>query len=97
MATRLVQIISDYSGWHFVNSDPGRALDPPAAQRLHKIGAPTLIIVGEHDLPDAHMIAATLEQIRNAHKVVLPGVGHMANMENSAEFNQAVLNFLVGI
>jgi 3-oxoadipate enol-lactonase len=97
VATRLAQIISDYSGWHLVNSDPGRALDPRAAQRLHEISAPTLIIVGEHDLPDFHMMADTLEQIPNAHKIVFPGVGHMSNMENPAKFNEVVLNFLAGI
>jgi len=97
VATRLAQIISDYSWWHLINTDPERALDPPAAQRLHEISVPTLIIVGEHELPDAHMIADTLEQIPNAHKIVLPSVGHMSNMEDPARFNEVVLNFLAGI
>ena len=94
VATRLARIISDYSGWHFVNSDPGRPLDPHAPQRLHEISAPTLIIVGEHDPPDFHVIAETLEQIPDARKVVLPGAGHMSNMENPGSFNDAVMGFL---
>jgi pimeloyl-ACP methyl ester carboxylesterase len=30
VAPRVVQIIADYSGCHWVNDDPLRALDPPA-------------------------------------------------------------------
>ena len=94
VAARLEQIVSDYSGWHLINTDPGRYADPPAAQRLHEIGAPTLVVVGERDLPDFLVIADTLQQVPNARKVVLPGVGHMCNMENPTKFNEVVLDFL---
>jgi len=98
VASRLVQIVSDYSGWHFVNEDPGRALDPPAIQRLDKVSAPTLIIVGERDLPDFHTIADTLQKgIPNARKVVLPRVGHISNMEDPDKFNEVVLSFLADV
>lgn len=97
VAARLGRIISDYSGWHLINTDPGRYPDPPAAQRLHEIDTPTLIVVGERDLPDFHAIADTLQQIPNACKVVLPGVGHMCNMENPSRFNAIVLDFLADL
>jgi pimeloyl-ACP methyl ester carboxylesterase len=98
IASRLGQIIADYSGWHLVNENPVRSLDPPAAERLDDIAAPTLIVVGERDLPDFRAIADALhEGIPGAQKVVLPGVGHMSNMENPARFNQAVVGFLAGI
>lgn len=91
----LTQIVDDYSGWHFVNNDPGRTAEPPATQRLITISAPTLVIVGERDLPDFHRIANILEQgIPNAKKVVMPGVGHMSNMEDPERFNTTVLTFL---
>lgn len=95
VAPRLTQIVTDYSGWSWVNNDPGLLPDPVAAHRLSEIGAPTLIIMGEHDLPDYHAIADTLqEQIPNARTVILPAVGHMSNMEDPEGFNQAVLSFL---
>ena len=95
VASRLVQIVSDYSGWRWINNDPVCSLDPPAIQRLDKIRAPTLIIIGERDLPDFHNIADTLQQrITNARKVVMPGVGHMSNMEDPGRFNETVLSFL---
>jgi 3-oxoadipate enol-lactonase len=97
VAARLEQIISDYSGWHLINTDPGRYADPPAAQRLHEIGAPTLVVIGERDLPDFHMIANTLQQVPDARKVVLPGVGHMCNMEDPGRFNEVVRDFLADL
>lgn len=95
VATRLNQMIMEYSGWHFVNRDPIQRLAPPAAQRLAAITTPTLIVLGERDLPDFHAIADTLSHhLLHSRNVVLPAVGHMANMEAPALFNKIVLNFL---
>jgi 3-oxoadipate enol-lactonase len=91
----LVQILADYSGWHWVNDNPLRALDPPAVQRLDTIRMPTRIIIGERDFPDCHAVADTLHQrIPNARKVVIPRVGHMSNMEAPGRFNALLLDFL---
>ena len=95
VAPRLTQIVTDYSGWHWSNADPGLLPNPVAASRLAKISTPTLIIIGERDLPDFHGIALTLQkQIAGARTVVLPAVGHMSNMEDPEGFNEAVLSFL---
>ncbi|MCA1668513.1 MAG: alpha/beta fold hydrolase [Thermomicrobia bacterium] len=98
VAERLRQMIGDYSGWHWSNRDPQRGLDPPAAERLREITAPTLVMLGERDLPDFHFIAdGIVEQVSGARKIVLPGVGHMANMEAPERFNTEVLGFLADI
>ncbi len=95
VAPRLVQIIADYSGWHWVHPNPLRELAPPATQRLDTIRVPTLIIIGERDIPDCHAIAERLQQrIPNARSAVMSGVGHMANMEDPERFNTIVLDFL---
>jgi len=87
--------MAEYSGWHWANRDPGRGLEPPAMERLAAIRAPTLVVLGEHDLPDFHAIADALHrQLPGARKAVLPGTGHMANMEAPEEFNEVVLRFL---
>lgn len=96
-ASRLTRIVSDYSGWHFVNHDPVRVPDPPIIQRLEEIRAPTLVIVGELDTPDNHAIADTLLGIPNSRKVVMPGIGHMANMEDPEGFNETVVSFLADV
>jgi pimeloyl-ACP methyl ester carboxylesterase len=72
-----------------------RPLSPPAINRLSEIHAPTLIIVGDRDIPDIQKIARTLETgIPGAKKVVIHGAGHMVNMEKPEEFNRVVLEFL---
>jgi 3-oxoadipate enol-lactonase len=95
VAARLAAMVENYSGWHLVHTDPGQVLNPPAIQRLATITAPTLVIVGEKDIVDFQRIADILAHgIPGATKVVIPGVGHMANMEDPARFNEMVLDFL---
>ncbi|MCX7783915.1 MAG: alpha/beta hydrolase, partial [Meiothermus sp.] len=97
-ADRFHAIVGAYSGWHWVNTDCTRRYETPAAHRLGEIRAPTLVLVGELDVSDMRAIANTLEQnIAGARKVVLERVGHMANLENPALFNQTVLEFLTDI
>jgi 3-oxoadipate enol-lactonase len=93
--TRLAEMVHAYSGWHWQHPDPGIAPDPPVNQRLGDIHAPTTVVVGERDLPDFQVIANTLASgIPGATKVVLPGAGHMCNMETPATFNDQLLSFL---
>ena len=88
-------MVQDYTGWHFLNRDPDQRLDPPAAQRLHEIHCPTLVVVGERDLPDFQQIADLLHTgIVGAQKVVLPGVGHLASMEATAPCTELLGAFL---
>jgi pimeloyl-ACP methyl ester carboxylesterase len=95
VAERLRAIVGDYSGWHWLNGDGERGLNPPTIERLGGLRVPTLVVVGELDLPDFQAIADCLSTtIPKAHKAVLPGVGHMSSMEDPAAFNDAVLDFL---
>jgi pimeloyl-ACP methyl ester carboxylesterase len=98
VALRYKQVISEYSGWHFVNADPCRYLDPPAIERLQEINVPTLIIVGETDSQDFHRIATILnKKIRNSKRIIIKGAGHMPAISNPSEFNEAVLSFLANV
>ena len=88
-------IISFYSGWDLVNDDPVLRLKPTAAERLHEVAVPTLVIVGELDFPDFHVIADLVaSNVVNAEKYAIMDAGHMSNMENPEEFNRIVLGFL---
>jgi pimeloyl-ACP methyl ester carboxylesterase len=62
--------------------------------RLHQIGAPTLVIVGELDHPFLAGTDYIASRIPGAQKVVIPGAGHAANIDNPNAFNAAVLEFL---
>lgn len=73
----------------------GKDLEPPAIDRLGEIETPTLIMVGDLDLPEKVDMAETLAaKIPNAQKAIISGVAHMLNMEKPAEFNGFVLDFL---
>lgn len=95
VAERLRQLVAGYSGWHWVHETPVRPLAPPAIGRLAEVRAPTLVLVGERDDGDFQEISDRLAAgIAGAHKRVLPGVGHMANLEDPTLFNQALVTFL---
>jgi pimeloyl-ACP methyl ester carboxylesterase len=56
---------------------------------------PTLVMVGEHDLPDFQAIARRLAtDLPHAALRVISGSGHMSNMEAPAVFNELVLEHL---
>ncbi len=95
IADRVRAQVGGYSGWHWLNPDPGRPFTPPAIQRLAAITAPTLVVLGERDTPDFHAIASTLEHgIAGAKKVMIPGAGHIANVEAPETFNEILLGFV---
>lgn len=98
VAVRLKQIVDDYSGWHFVNQNPEGRLEPPASQRLAEVTAPLLAIVGEYDTPDFRQVTEFIcQSLPHARKLILPGVGHMANMEAPAQVTRAILDFLADL
>ncbi len=70
-------------------------LAPPAIERLEEITAPTLAIVGAHDVPDMLTNAdAIATRVPGARKIIMPGVAHLPPMEAPEEFNRLVLEFL---
>src|SRR5829696_6477816 len=69
--------------------------EPPAADRLPDVQAPTLLIVGDEDEPSVFAAADLLErELPNVRKVVMHGTAHVPNMERPEEFNRNVLDFL---
>ena len=95
VATRLTEMVHAYSGWHWEHADPGTAPDPPVNQRLGQFRVPTLVMIGERDLPDFRTIALTLSSgIPGATRANVPHAGHMTNMEAPAEFNEQLTAFL---
>lgn len=70
-------------------------LEAAANGRLAEITVPTLVLVGELDLPEKVEQSASLaNEINNAQHSIIPNVAHMLNMEAPAQFNQLVLDFL---
>ncbi|MEM7342669.1 MAG: alpha/beta hydrolase [Chloroflexota bacterium] len=73
-------------------------LDPPALERLGDINIPVQLIVGDLDLDEKIILVDKLAaELTISHKVVMPGVAHMLNMENPELFNHTVLDFLAKV
>ena len=67
----------------------------PALPRLGEIHAPTLLLLGDADIPDVHAHAGAIEAgIPRARRVVINGVGHLMYLEKPAEFSRIVIDFL---
>lgn len=73
----------------------GDELDPPAVGRLGEVKAPTLVVEGELDCEDIHLIGRWVErQVRGARRVIIPGAAHLPGMEVPERFNQLLVAFL---
>ena len=95
---RVRQMVADYSGHHWLHRSTERRPAHEAFSQLERLSMPALALVGERDLPDFHAIAeAVAQRAPNARRVVLPGRGHMPNMEAPEVFNGTVLDFLTAI
>lgn len=77
-------------------SAPMDKLDPAALGRLHEITAPTLVIVGDEDVPPVlDTIEVLMDSIKGARKAVIHDAAHLPNLEHPAQFNRLVLDFLL--
>jgi len=71
--------------------------DDSVIASLESITVPSLVLVGSND---TNFLAATdymARRIPGAHKVVVEGAGHAANLHQPAAFNRAMESFLVGL
>ncbi len=69
--------------------------DPPGFQRLSEIHCPTLIMVGDRDVPGMQLVVAKIHsKIAGSRHVLIHGADHIVNMSKPEEFNRAVLEFL---
>lgn len=95
MNKRIIEREAEFEG------TAAQPIDPPAAGRLGEIHAPTLVIVGGGDQPRVVTNAEYLTQsptgIPGAREVIMPSLGHVPNMEQPAEFNRIVLEFLAQV
>jgi len=67
----------------------------PALPRLGEIHIPTLLLVGDADIPDVHAHAGAIEAgVPRARRVVISDAGHLMYLEKPAEFSRIVIEFL---
>lgn len=93
---RIAQQLAAYRGGRWLNPTPPSGPTKLASMSdLASIRVPTLVIVGEHEVPYLRIVADALTYgIAGAKKVVIPTGGHMVNLVEPAIYNRAVLDFL---
>lgn len=73
------------------------AVEPAVADRaeaLRKLTVPTLLVAGERDTPSVESTRALMDVLPHARRVVVPGAGHVVNLEKPESFNEALRDFL---
>jgi len=89
----LMSSLQNYRRDKYRSRRPARAALP----NLGEIKVPTMIVVGEYDLPDCHAVAGILEVgIAGSSRIVLAKSAHIAPLEQPAAFNELTLAFLKG-
>jgi len=67
----------------------------PAIARLAEIHVPTLILDGEHDIPDVHAESGAIQSgIWGSRRDVVPGVGHLVPLEAPQDLDARIASFL---
>jgi 2-hydroxy-6-oxonona-2,4-dienedioate hydrolase len=73
-------------------------MKPPAAERLSELNMPVLAIVGVYDEPYIHAAGDHMAtHIKNARKVMIDNAAHVPSLEQPAEFNKVLSEFLTGV
>jgi 3-oxoadipate enol-lactonase len=74
---------------------PETELEFSVISRLGEIKAPTLVMVGDRDLPDMQAISKLVyRKIKGAKRQIILNAAHLPNLEYSSLFNQSVIDFL---
>jgi pimeloyl-ACP methyl ester carboxylesterase len=99
VSDRLRDIVEEYSGLDLAKvKSPAFGDARDAVLRIGRLTVPTLILIGEADVPYMKLVAqAQAYAIPDAKIVTMPGCDHLANMEDPAGFNCAVLGFLAAV
>jgi pimeloyl-ACP methyl ester carboxylesterase len=72
----------------------GMALRPDSVPTLARITVPTLVVVGEEDRLTPRADAQAMQTgVAGARMVVIPGAGHLPNLEAPEAFNRALSSF----
>ena len=92
-ATVTAMVMSNAKLWSMKRVE--QPLTPPAIDRLAEIKAPTVVIVGDQDLPHIREVAQLIAgRVSGARLVTIPGAGHLVNLDTPVAFNEALNNAL---
>lgn len=94
-ASELLRSVVDHYPGHDLSE---AAVDLPARDlwpALPALTVPTLVMTGEHDLPERVRAADALaQQLGAGARAVIPGSGHLDSLDNPDLYNRALVSFL---
>jgi pimeloyl-ACP methyl ester carboxylesterase len=92
---RVMAMVKPYTQTDRGAGIPVKPADRTALKYLSEIKVPTLVLVGEFDIPDVHAHSGAISAgIFDSTRKIIPGAGHLIPIEQPALFNAAVLDFL---
>lgn len=96
---RYRRLWASYSGKDLLDPHPESGQVPlPDIARLSTLRMPTLVIIGDHEMPFIAAAADTFaHRIPNVKKVVIPNAGHGAHFAQPLSFNSALLDFFYAV
>ena len=93
---RITEIAMD--NFHVHAENPWKLQVPPEPRTFHRLSQiriPTLLIIGDRDVPAQILMVDNIHShIPGSKKVLIPGADHIVNMSRPDEFNRTVLEFL---
>lgn len=91
----LREMVGRYPGRDLAQPSPASGGEQGGARILPQLELPILIINGEHDTAARIDAGAELSQaLPHAQLALIPGAGHLSNLDNPAAYNQALDQFL---
>jgi 3-oxoadipate enol-lactonase len=98
LAGQLAAMVAGYPGQHWIGHDPHEPDGRPLIDALADLTMPALVLVGEQDVPGFREMSAVLaRRIPGARYHVVPGAGHMVNMEQAEAVSDLLAGFLADL
>jgi 3-oxoadipate enol-lactonase len=93
---KLADMVAAYPGQHWLGLDPHQLESPAPIELLEQLTMPALVVAGDQDVPGFLAMTDVLAQrLPAAERVLVPGAGHMVNMEQPAAVNELLVRFLL--
>ena len=95
LADRIRSVMAAESVEGIVGALEAMKARPDSTPLLASIDVPTLVVVGEEDvITPVKEARAMHEKIRGSRLEIIPGAGHLSNLERPAAFNAALSDFV---
>jgi pimeloyl-ACP methyl ester carboxylesterase len=95
---RIRDLMAGYDAGHWTGAAKLRWATTKPRERLGALHVPTLVLVGEHDTPGFHAMAAEYAKtIPGARAMTIPGAGHISNMEEPEAFTRALRELFASV